>query len=915
MNARLGEIFHAVADLSPEARAHYFADQAVDAETRREVEDLLGFDSGASAFLEHDIGAAAKRSLSEFETPPVHPIRCGPYRLLNVIGRGGMGAVYLAERADGEVRQSVAVKLLPPGAGDPLRERFLQERQILAALAHPNIARMLDAGHSDNGQPFLVMEYVAGQPIDRFTFDFSVRQKIRVFVKVCAAVAYLHRNLVVHRDLKPSNILVTPEGEPKLLDFGIAKVLDMATDATVTNMRILTPDYASPEQVTGLRITTATDIYSLGAVLYLRLTGRPAHEFEEKSPEALARAVATREVTRPSRWAPELKGDLEAILLKSLRKDPRERYGTVEQFADDLEGFLESRPVKARSGNAWYRTRKFLRRYWIPAAAASLVIASLSLGLYVANRQRRIAETRFRQVHSLSKKLLDLESELGVDDLKVRNRLAALSLQYVEALGPEALHDPEIAMDTAYAYIRVARNQGVSNFNQMGQYADAESSLAKAAMFVNSVLSMNPRNRAALWLSANIAHDRASIAFDERKTEQALARCREIDQRLNQVVRIGNLTRRELNGVTMMYGDAGGNLITVHRFQEAASFLRLAVEISKNDKTIPGPRAQAFSFLAEALMYLGDHEGARKSMEQARTQCDRLPYDDPTPDPRYITWMFAQTRAWEGLILGDDEGVSFERPVEAAAAFREAYEMLEPLARRDPNDTKSRNDLAQAGLYLGNILRHRDAQGALAVYDHAFARIGEVSGDIIAERTQATLLAESSYALRSLRRKQEAGSRIDAALQLLQKTGDYPVETIRPDSEAAIVVQALADHYAETGAIAAALDKFQELRQKMWATKPDPENDLVNATHISRVDASLATLLRRARRRSEADALDEGRLALWRHWREKLPANPFVLRQFNELRAQAHVAAVEAYGAGIAAQTPASDLTTAPLSR
>ncbi|HUA64168.1 MAG TPA: protein kinase [Verrucomicrobiae bacterium] len=381
MNTRVEELFHELADLPPEARTRYFAEHAVDTSTRHEVEALLAFDSGASSFLIRDISAAASRTLPQLDGVGW---RCGPYRLLNLIGRGGMGAVYLAERVDGEVTQRVAVKLLPVGAGDPLRERFLQERQILASLTHPNIARMLDAGRLDNGQPFLAMEYVDGQPIDVFAADLNLRQKIVLFLKVCAAVAYLHRNLIVHRDLKPSNILVTgegSEGEPKLLDFGIAKILDASTQSTMTSMRMLTPDYASPEQVTGAKVSTATDIYSLGAVLYRLLTGKPAHQFDDHSAEAIARAVTTREATRPSTWAPELKGDLEFVLAKALRKDPQDRYATVEQFADDLAAFLEARPVRARSGTVWYGARKFVRRHRAAVALSGLALLAAAAGV------------------------------------------------------------------------------------------------------------------------------------------------------------------------------------------------------------------------------------------------------------------------------------------------------------------------------------------------------------------------------------------------------------------------------------------------------------------------------------------------------------------------------------------------------
>jgi RNA polymerase sigma factor (TIGR02999 family) len=327
MRAEVETLFHELADLSPEARAQYFAEHHVDDDIRREVAALLAFDSGASSFLLRDVGIAAGRALQKLERAGW---RGRPYRLLDVIGRGGMGAVYLAERTDGEVTERLAVKLLPLGASDALRKRFLLEGRTLAALTHPNIARLLDVGHLDSGQPFIVMEFIDGQPIDEFASGLGVRQKIELFLKVCAAVRYLHRNLVVHRDLKPSNVLVTADGEPKLLDFGIARFLDLAADPTTTSMRMLTPGYASPEQVTGSKPSTATDIYSLGAMLYRCLTGKAPHEL-------------------PCPWVPELKGDLEFILLKAMRKDSRERYTTVDHLAKDLQAFLDSEHKKDQS--------------------------------------------------------------------------------------------------------------------------------------------------------------------------------------------------------------------------------------------------------------------------------------------------------------------------------------------------------------------------------------------------------------------------------------------------------------------------------------------------------------------------------------------------------------------------------------
>src|SRR5579863_9003564 len=606
MNVRVAELFHEVADLSPADRVRYFGEHQVDEEIRQEVEALLAFDSGANSFLDLNVRIAASRALPQLEGKGW---RAGPYRLLEVIGRGGMGAVYLAERADGEVTQRLAVKLLPAGAGDPLRERFLQERQILASLAQPNIARMLDAGHLTSGQPFLAMEYVAGKPIDAFAEGLNLRQKVALFLKVCAATAYLHRNLIVHRDLKPSNILVTSEGEPKLLDFGIAKILDVATDATMTSMRMLTPDYASPEQVMGGRVTTATDIYSLGAVLYLLLTGKNAHEFEDHSAEAIAYKVTSREVTRPSHWAPDLKGDLESILLKALRKDPLERYGTVEQFAEDLEAFLESRTVRARSGNAWYRARKFVRRYWVPVTAGAFVIASLSTGLYVANRQRLVAERRFSQLRQLAHQVIfDLYDTIDrlPGAIDAQTKLVATGTQYLAGLSADSIRDKQLALEVADSYILLARIQGVPAWNNLGQYADALENLRKAESLLDPIVAADPHNRYAIYLSANAAHDRVIVADAAGQPEQVIAGASKVHERFDQLVRLGNVTRKEANAATYIYGSLAEYHIRLHRFQDAVDYARAGVEISQTNSGIAGPRAETFSVLTTALKYVGD---------------------------------------------------------------------------------------------------------------------------------------------------------------------------------------------------------------------------------------------------------------------------------------------------------------------
>ena len=875
MRAEVEALFHETADLSPEARTRYFVEHEVDEDTRREVEALLAFDSQASSLLQRDISVAASRALPQLEA---RGRRCGPYRLLEVIGYGGMGTVYLAERADGEVHQRVAVKLLPPGTGDSYRERFLQERQILASLTHPNIARMLDAGRLENGQPFLAMEYIDGRPIDIFATDLKLRQKIELFLKVCAAVGYLHRNLVVHRDLKPGNILVTDEGEPKLLDFGIAKILDLATESTMADMRVLTPDYASPEQMTGGRVSTAMDIYCLGAVLYRLLTGKAAHQFDDRSPEAVAHAVMTRAVTRPSKWAPELKGDLDFIVLKALRKDPQERYATVEQFAEDLQAFLDSRPVRARTGNAWYRTRKFLRRYWIPVTAAALVIASLSAGLYVANRERAIAQRRFEQVRQLSNKVLELDGVVRLlpGSTKARSEIVAMSQQYLEGLGREALEDQNLALEAAQAYFALAGVQGLPTaVNNLGQYAQAEVSLRRADDLLETILKKSPANRRALLLSGNIAHNRMILADTDHRRQETLFQAGKAVERIDTLLGLGQGSPPELKTAYYVFSNIALAHKNLHLYAEAMRSARRAIEIARAAPSAEVNGGQPLSILADCQRFSGDLEGALQSIREAWSITEKAPiYPEPVQRTALLNVLWR-----EGTILGQDGNVSLNRPAEAAEVLQKAFNLAESWAQEDSNNASFRMLLASDARELGPILAHTDPQRALGVYEKALFRLREIKENTDGRRREAQLLAYSSYVLRRLHRSTEAKDRIDAALGLLRQTKDYPAARINPDDEAYAVMRALGDHLSETGEPQRAAEVYRDLLGKIMAYKPDPQNDLRDATKLSRTYASLANLERRIGRDPDAADLDTRRLQLWQQWNLKLPNNPFILRQ------------------------------------
>ncbi|MBZ5624584.1 MAG: protein kinase [Acidobacteriia bacterium] len=535
-------LFRELAELSPAERRIYFERNQVAPDVRAEVESLLSFDADPGPTIERMVAGEAQDLLRSGETALPNR-RCGPYRLVHILGRGGMGSVYLARRADGEVEQSVAIKLLRYGGDEPaFRSRFLRERQILANLSHPGIARLLDAGHTSAGQPYLAMEHIDGTPIDVYAGKLDLRAKLALFIEVCDAVGYAHRNLIIHRDLKPSNILVDKAGRPKLLDFGIAKILDASQDETQTRERVLTPNFASPEQVRGMRQAVTSDIYSLGAVLYLLLTGKSPHDLSSGDREVES-VICNRQAEPASRLNPSLPKDLDFILAKALRKEPEERYPYVAAFADDLRAILEWRPVRARSGDGWYRVRKFVRRRRLPVAAAAMALAGLSIGLYAANRERAVAQRRFVQVRQLAGKWIELERDIrSGNGPKARERIVTTMLGYLAGIGTEAHGDRELTLEIASAYLQVARVQGIPTEFSLGQFAQAEESLRKADAFAGTVLAGSPGNRRALLLSADIAYYRMVLASFQDRYQDVAARATEVTARLDQLRASAGLT-------------------------------------------------------------------------------------------------------------------------------------------------------------------------------------------------------------------------------------------------------------------------------------------------------------------------------------------------------------------------------------
>ena len=400
-----------------------------------------------------------------------------------------MGAVYLARRADRQYEKQVAIKLIKRGMDtEAMLRRFRNERQILAGFDHPNIARLLDGDTTEDGLPYFVMEYVEGVPIDEYCDReaLDVTARLQLFRQVCAAVSYAHRRAVIHRDLKPSNILVGADGVPKLLDFGIARLLQAGdaseSPATMLEQRVMTPEYASPEQLRGEPVTTASDVYSLGVVLYRLLTGQLPYRLKAQSAEDMARTVGQTEPQRPSAVADatsgrRLRGDLDNIVLMALRKEPERRYPSVEQFSDDIRRHLEARPVLARRDTLAYRAGKFVRRNTAASVAAVLVVLSLVGGIVmttwqaqraraqeaIAIAEKARAERRFNEVRQLARSVM-FDYHDAIEDLSgataIRERLVKDGLAYLDSLAREAGDDPELQRELAAAYDRVGDVRG-----------------------------------------------------------------------------------------------------------------------------------------------------------------------------------------------------------------------------------------------------------------------------------------------------------------------------------------------------------------------------------------------------------------------------------------------------------------------
>ncbi len=474
--------------MTPERWQHVKSqfDRALELPPEQRAAFLASADPAVADLLAHHHQSTANQWLDFHNTPA--PNQIGPYRIVKPLGHGGMGSVYLAERDDGAFRQQVAIKLIHPSAIPDSVHRFRQERQILADLQHPHIARLLDGGETPDGTPYLVMEYIEGQPL--LSFQGPLPAKLALVLQLCQALQYAHSNLIVHRDCKPANILVTPAGQVKLLDFGIAKILGPID--VLNTAGLLTPAYASPEQFTGDPITTASDVYSLAGVLYEFLTGRHALPTANLS---IAQIVDTVKHSQPPPAG--INSDLDAILAKALRKEPQHRYASMEQFAADLQRHLDGFPVLARANTFPYRAGRFLRRNRLALAAAAVLALSIAAGLTATITQRNRSERRFAQVRRLAHAVLfDYQHAIAplAGSVEVRSRMLRDSLEYIESLASEAAGDASLLEELAQAYQQIGMVQGNGNFSNLGNTSGALQSYQRALSLLRQLTQLQPAN-------------------------------------------------------------------------------------------------------------------------------------------------------------------------------------------------------------------------------------------------------------------------------------------------------------------------------------------------------------------------------------------------------------------------------------
>ncbi|HEX6729147.1 MAG TPA: protein kinase, partial [Pyrinomonadaceae bacterium] len=718
--------------------------------------------------------AVLLRLENSFENTTMAGSRIGAYRVLREIGHGGMGTVYLAARDDDQFRQQVAIKLIKTGlGGTETRRRFQNEMQILADLNHPNIARLFDGGQTADGAPFLVMEYIEGKPVNQYCDDheLSMEQRLKLYCLVCDAVQYAHQHLIVHRDIKPGNILVTAEGIPKLVDFGIAKLLSQAGYAsketsTATAMHFMTPEYASPEQIRAMPVTTATDVYSLGVVLYELLSGRPPYRFRSRMPHEVAKVICDQDPEPPSAsiftqpdfektdlgaqtpsWTNDLQrsaitklrkrleGDLDNIVLMAMRKEPERRYSSVAQLAEDIHRHLDGLPVRARKDTFIYRAGKFVRRQKVGVAATVLIAISVLLGIIatvkenrVARAERARAERRFNEVRQLANSFVFEVHDAIVNlpgSTPARSVIVQRGLKYLDSLAEDAAGDRGLQRELAAAYEKLGAVQYTPSVAHLGDLSGAIQSHRKAATLREVLVASDPDNLIyrrelldSYWFLATLIGKQGNLQSELEMIRQQLPAREELAR-----AETTNFTDRYNLAATYVY--IGSLLMQMGDVRGALDNQREALKIREHLATLDPNNARSRRALSISYEYLGlatdqagDAKGALELQRRGLEVRELLTAEDPLNTDARL--MLVESYRYVGDMLfkvGDYE--------QAKEHYLKQLALNEKMVAADPSNAQIKSNHAVALIKVGDVEARSGAIAKASSNYHQALRIRE----------------------------------------------------------------------------------------------------------------------------------------------------------------------------------------------
>jgi serine/threonine protein kinase len=786
--SKVEELFLAALDL-PAAERQAFVERECgsDLELRQEAESLLAADAADGRGIALIVEDAAS---SLFEHESMTGKRLGAYQVVQEIGRGGMGVVYLAVRADQVFERHVAVKVVKRGVDtDAVLGRFRHERRILAGLNHPNIAGLMDGGTSADGRPYFVMEYVEGRPIQEFCREreLTIRQRCELFRKVCEPVTYAHRNLVIHRDLKPANILVTAEGSPKLLDFGIARLLSLdpgenTVGQTTRSGSALTPAYASPEQRRGEAVNTSTDVYSLGAVLFELLSGQ--------APPANRDLSVERPIGKPSEAVEDrglrddLAGDLDNIVLKATHPEQERRYPSVDHLSEDIGRYLTGRPVLAREDRFTYRAAKFIRRNRLAVLSAALAAIALAVGVTLvlwearqAELQRQRAERRVGQLVELANRTLFdvhgfIERLPGATD--ARKKIVGSTLEYLDQLAKETGNDTRVQSALAAAYLRVAAIRGYQLKPNLGDLPGALETYGKSAKILETLLSRDPRNTILGLMLADVREGTGTVLSAMGRRTDGVAEVRrgiEIVETILAREPRNMQARKSASRINLSLAEI---LATFDPTAEQQLLKRLPVDTqlaaeNPQDLDTLALLAEAYSLLGTAVkMRLGESMPYyQKSIELRERFISMRPNDVEAQRNLMIIYVHIGDRLGTPFFGGRGDG----DPKVAVEYYRKATRIAESLSAADPANQLSRYDLGQAYTRIALVLEtDREIPESLKMLDRSIA----ILESIVAQSPKAAGYRSSlglAYAfkgerLKRLREYRQALRDYQRALQL-----------------------------------------------------------------------------------------------------------------------------------------------------